>query len=215
MPFRVVGMFTAALLAICIAPGVSAAQDTTLGQDANAQLANTLDALKESQAQQKRLLEELSKKIAEPKKNPWTEATTLVVPLLVALGGWFFAAYQAYQTRADQRAARRSQATEAQTARTEQHLFASLDWFSGQTQRRSIGIAVVKANWDKFEHLQPTWLSLLVSQAIYLLTESEAHRKSHELANLENIMARLLASLEKWNQIARISSAINANRRMR
>jgi hypothetical protein len=95
-----VRVFAATLAAILVAPGVGASQDTNPDQGANVQLANTLNLLTESQAQQKRLLEELSRNIAEPKKNPW-EATMLVAttlgPFLIALGGWIFAASQALE----------------------------------------------------------------------------------------------------------------------
>jgi hypothetical protein len=80
-------MFAATLAAILIAPGVGASQVTNPDQGANVQLANTLNLLTESQAQQKRLLEELSKKIAEPKKNQWKEEATTLLPLIIALGG--------------------------------------------------------------------------------------------------------------------------------
>ena len=103
-----------------------------------------------------------------------------------------FAACQASQTRKEAVDRQDRDLEEARLARLEEHLFSSLDFFSGRTQRRSIGIAVVSANWDQFAHLRPTWTSLLVSQAIYLLTESESHHKTHELQNLKDILHVLL-----------------------
>jgi hypothetical protein len=104
-----VRMFAATLAAILIAPGVGASQVTNPDQGANVQLANTLNLLTESQAQQKRLLEELSKKIAEPKKNQWKEEATTLLPLLIALGGWIFSASQAAGTRREQQETRKEQ----------------------------------------------------------------------------------------------------------
>ena len=67
-------------------------------------------------------------------------------------------------------------------------MFASLDYFSGGTQRRSIGLAVIQANWEKMTHLHSTWLSVLVAQAVYLLSEQDRKKTSqHEITNLNNI----------------------------
>ena len=171
-------------------PPHALAQDTTaLGVD----LQQTLRLLEESQAQEERLLEALTTQLARPERD-WLQFSTLIASFLIAIGGWIFAAVQA--RKAHQAAQRLQEAAleDARLAQMQEHLFASLDFFSGRTQRRSIGIAVVKANWDRFPHLRPTWVSILVSQAIYLLTESGSHHKRHELQNLKDIVALLRRS---------------------
>jgi len=172
---------------LAIQPTLSAQDTTASSRDVQ----KTLRLLEESQSQEKRLLETLSEQLAKPKTS-WPQVSTLMVSFLIAIGGWVFAAYQASQTRKEATRQQDRDLEEAQLSRLEEHLFRSLEFFSGRTQRRSIGIAVVSANWDQFAHLRPTWVSLLVSQAIYLLTESESHKKTHELRNLQDIVNILL-----------------------
>ena len=86
-------------------------------------------------------------------------------------------------------------------ARLEEHVFNSLQWLSGKTQRRSIGIAVIEANWEneKLSHLRATWTSVLVAQAVYLLAEQEREegkQRQHEITNLNNILRILKKATE-------------------
>ena len=172
---------------LAIQSGLSASESTESSQDVQ----NALRLLEENQFQEKRLLEILSDSIEKPNTS-WLQISTLIVSLFIAILGWVFAAYQASETRKEATRQEDRKLMEAQLSRLEEHLFSSLEFFTGRTQRRSIGIAVVSANWDQFEHLRPTWVSLLVSQAIYLLNESKSHKKSHELQNLKDIMNILL-----------------------
>ena len=59
----------------------------------------------------------------------------------------------------------------------------SLKWFEGKTQKRSIGLAIIEANWGDHKDLQKTWTSVLVNQAIYLLTKKSKDKKSAEKSN--------------------------------
>lgn len=108
------------------------------------------------------------------------ETQSLVV-LIVAFGGWIFAALQAWLSYSERRHSRR-----------DQHLFEALSWFSGGTQKRNIGISVVEGYWAEIPHLRRILVTLLVNQAIYLLTQSEQYDSSHERNNLCRIMRLLL-----------------------
>lgn len=107
--------------------------------------------------------------------------TQSLVALIVASGGWIFAALQVWLGY-----------NERKHAVTEQHLFEALSWFSGKTQRRNIGISVVEGYWDEIPHLRGILISLLVNQAIYLLRESKQRESEHERNNLCRIMRLLL-----------------------
>ncbi len=131
-------------------------------------------------------------------KNPWTEPST-IFGLVGTVGGLVGMLVQRLlQLRDEQR-----KNLQAERERLQFHLFDSLKWFEGRTQKRSIGIAVIEANWKTVEAMRPTWLAVLTNQAVYLLTktekteEMEESKKSeksdesdaaHEIANLERIM---------------------------
>jgi hypothetical protein len=98
-------------------------------------------------------------------------------------------------------------------SRLEQHVFESLDYFSGRTQRRSIGLAVIQANWDKMPHLHSTWVSVLVTQAVYLLSEQDRKDTSeHEVTNLNNILRILQRQdVSLWDdQVRELKRALEA-----
>ena len=87
-------------------------------------------------------------------------------------------------------------------ARLEEHVFNSLQWLSGGTQKRSIGIAVIDANWknEKLSHLHETWTSVLVAQAVYLLAEQKRKKnkqRQHEITNANNILKILQKALNE------------------
>lgn len=85
-----------------------------------------------------------------------------------------------------------------QLARDRQsHLYNSLHWFEGDTQKRSLGIAVIEANWNSAKSLHRTWTAVLTNQALYLLGQSGQKDATHEIANLKRIMNLLL--LHKGN----------------
>jgi hypothetical protein len=71
------------------------------------------------------------------------------------------------------------------------HLYEALHWFEGKSQKRSIGIAVIEANWNSTQSLHKTWTSILTNQAIYLLRSSNQDDSAHEIANLKRIMKLL------------------------
>lgn len=115
--------------------------------------------------------------------NPLVLAPILI-GLLSAAAGLGLAFYTERSTRSLQ-----------QKERMESHLLDSLKWFEGGTQKRSIGISVVEANWATYKLLRPTWLAVLVNQAVYLLAETKETRSQHEIENCKRI--RRLLSREK------------------
>lgn len=104
-------------------------------------------------------------------------------------------------------ATQRSNQKLQQQDRMERHLLDSLKWFEGGTQKRSIGVSVVEANWGTHERLRPTWRAVLVSQAVYLLAETKETRSQHEIENCGRV--RRLLALEQKKLSAGQKSAIH------
>jgi len=164
------------------------------------------------------------------KRNPWTEPGA-ILGFLGSLGAiasfliqrWWHR--QAEREAADRAERERKQAAElaererqqeadrAEREKLKSHVLDSLKWFEGKTQPRSIAIAVVEANWSTFKDLHPTWLAILVNQAIYLLKQSDEADSAHELANLDRIMT-LIADNEselRLEQKISVREAVSAN----
>jgi hypothetical protein len=146
--------------------------------------------------------------VGEP-RNPWTEPSTIlgVIGVLGGLGGVLL---QQHWHRNDQEKA----AARAERERLQAHVFDSLKWFEGRSQKRSIGIAVIEGNWSTFDDMRPTWLAILTNQAVYLLAESDSKDASHERANLDRITRLLVchpATLSA-DQNSSIGHAIEENR---
>jgi hypothetical protein len=119
-------------------------------------------------------------KALEEGQSQWSFFRPETVALLIALGGWAMTyqqlRLQQKQHNTEQRRAARSQ------------LLGSLSYFSGKTQNRAVGVAIVEAHWKDWSDLRDTWVGVLVNQAVYLLTESDAKDNLAEHANLERIM---------------------------
>jgi hypothetical protein len=112
-------------------------------------------------------------------RKPWPERWGgFAIGLVAALSGFGIAAYTASRT-----------ADANQRARLETHLYDSLKWFEGGTQKRSIGLSVVEGNWSS-DSMHNTWRGVLVNQATYLLSVSDSDT-DHERQNLERIRIRL------------------------
>tara|TARA_R110002073_G_scaffold307513_1_gene477269 strand:- start:490 stop:1014 length:525 start_codon:yes stop_codon:yes gene_type:complete len=73
-------------------------------------------------------------------------------------------------------------------------VFESLEWFESGTRRRSLGLAVVSANWDQIPEMRGLWTNILVPQAVYLLSEAKRKREAREAKNLANILELLAKS---------------------
>jgi hypothetical protein len=70
-------------------------------------------------------------------------------------------------------------------------LLDSLKWFEGGIQNRAVGLAVIEGHWLDQPELRPTWASVLVSQAVYIISKPEARLPDHEVRNLDRILSLL------------------------
>jgi hypothetical protein len=70
-------------------------------------------------------------------------------------------------------------------------LLDSLKWFEGGIQSRAVGLAVIEGHWVDHPELRPTWTSVLVAQAVYILSKPESELPQHETRNLQRILALL------------------------
>jgi hypothetical protein len=112
-------------------------------------------------------------------RKPWPETWGgILVGVVAALSGFGVAAYTASRA-----------ATDGKEARLETHLYDSLKWFEGKTQKRSIGLSVIEGNW-RHRFMHDTWRGVLVNQATYLLSVSDQDT-DHERQNLERIRVLL------------------------
>jgi hypothetical protein len=119
------------------------------------------------------------------------KALAVVGAILASLGamiGFFLTRYWNTRDHAAEKLERVRASSEAERTNVRNILYESLKWFEGGTQRRSIGIAVVKTSWKAFEEFRALWLEVLVNQSIYLLTASKQERKPHEHENLRRMM---------------------------
>jgi hypothetical protein len=98
-----------------------------------------------------------------------------IVALVVALGGWVLAGattWLNYKTK------------------TEENFYRALDWLSGGTQKRNLGIAAVEGSWH-LRRVRRLSTPLLCSSAVYLLLRSSESGSPNELNNLYRIMAMI------------------------
>ena len=98
------------------------------------------------------------------------------------------------QAAVEREALRRREDRERESLRYEQIILSSLGYFTGKTQKRNVGIAVLQGAWDKAPHLRSIFVPLLVNQALYLLEESEQEEARHERENLDRIMELVIGS---------------------
>ena len=71
----------------------------------------------------------------------------------------------------------------------------ALDWMTGHSQRRNVGIAAVEASWGpgwRRKRFRRLTTPVLCGTALYLLSASEQEDAPHELHNLDRIMNLLL-----------------------
>jgi hypothetical protein len=90
------------------------------------------------------------------------------------------------------RESKRSQAQvvlESQRTRAQE----ALEWMTGESQRRNVGIAAIEASWTRWQdgEFQNLVIPVLCGSATYLLSASDQTDKGHELYNLDRIMALL------------------------
>jgi hypothetical protein len=117
--------------------------------------------------------------LSQQDKGSWGDpkSITAIVAVLVALLSLGFAVLQFHLNRKDQ-----------QRAKIKEQLLGALQWFGKGIQERSIGIAVITAHWDDAPDLRKIWVSVLVSQALQILTRSEKQTDQTNSDNLNQIM---------------------------
>jgi hypothetical protein len=71
-------------------------------------------------------------------------------------------------------------------------IYTALHHFTGGTQNRNVGIAVIEQSWTAMPDTKALVRPLLVNQAIYLLTNSKEVNDLHERDNLKRIMSLVL-----------------------
>jgi hypothetical protein len=120
------------------------------------------------------------------KANPWLNPP-VIIAITVATAGWAIALFQFFGNRQQ---------------RIWELLLESLRWFEGGTQARSIGIALVESKWQHHEEFRSRWTSILMNQAIYLLTRKKERDAIHERANLYRIMNLLIETVDPSGHIA-------------
>ena len=135
------------------------------------------------------LLERINKiEDKQKKEDPWLQPP-IVLAFVIAVAGWVIAIFQFFGNRGQ---------------RTWELLLESLRWFEGGTQPRSIGIALVESKWAFHPEFRGRWASILVNQAIYLLTRKNDRDAIHERANLYRIMDLLINKVDQSGLIGKI-----------
>lgn len=86
----------------------------------------------------------------------------LIAALSASISGYLVARYSLKQS-----------ANDAESARLEAHLFESLSYFAGEEESRSLGIAIIEANWKSKPLMRETWKSVLVQQALLILLSTK------------------------------------------
>ncbi|VVB97551.1 Uncharacterised protein [uncultured archaeon] len=99
-----------------------------------------------------------------------------IITLIVALGGWGLAAFIAWLNYRQ---------------KSDEIFYHALDWLSGKSQRRNLGIAAIEAYWEN-NRFRDMSISLLINSAIYLILESHQEDAEHELNNLSRMMNLVL-----------------------
>lgn len=115
-------------------------------------------------------------------------AVTGAVSIVLAVIG-----LQDRQREADERRQLQCQAeVERTSSRQEEHIIRALDYFTGHTQRRNVGIAIVEGYWHARPDLRGILIPLLANQAVYLLEGSKQREAIHEADNCRRIVELLL-----------------------
>lgn len=109
------------------------------------------------------------------------------VKWVIASGGWIvalFTVWIGYRERRD--------------AREEETLREALGYFTGGTQKRSIGIAFLEGRFREDKRFQDIWVPVIANQFVYLLVQTKSDDETHEIRNLVR-MFRLLSSIHNFS----------------
>jgi hypothetical protein len=148
------------------------------------------DRLSPTEAMLLQRIDEAERKIEM--HNPWLQPA-VAIACVAALIGWGLALLQYFGNK---------------NLRVWELMLESLRWFEGGTQKRSIGIALVESKWDIHQEFHGRWASILMNQAIYLLTRKDDRDEVHERANLYRIMNLLIDKVDPSGHIAKLERDI-------
>jgi len=98
--------------------------------------------------------------------------------------------------------------------RTEQEykvLLQALEYLTGGSQKRSVGIALIEGLWEKNYPYHRSLLPALINQSVYLLLETEKRDARHQMYNWLRIMDLILRAPclpELYEHYSEISHAL-------
>ena len=101
--------------------------------------------------------------------------------MLAALGGWLLAGFLAFTSFLERRTQQRHGV-----------LLKALEYLTGGSQNRSVGIALIEGLWVKRFPYAESLVPALTNQAVYLLLETESRDGRHQFHNWLRIMKLLL-----------------------
>ena len=99
-----------------------------------------------------------------------------ILTLIVAAGGWIVVIIQTWIGYLERR-----------NSHKDEILLKSVDYFTGGTQKRSIGISMVEGMIKTNKEYYPVIVPLLANQFVYLLLQSDTASPIHEERNLVRI----------------------------
>jgi hypothetical protein len=97
--------------------------------------------------------------------------------MVAAIGGWVVAAILAITGYRERRENQRHMV-----------LLQALEYLTGGSQKRSIGIALIEGLWERGHPFHRSLLPALINQAVYLLLETESREGRHQFQNWCRIM---------------------------
>jgi hypothetical protein len=182
----------AALASVLALPRHSPAQSANLSVAASAPVASVPSNAELVWLKDSIVSDVVAKSAPKPEKG-WSEPTVLVSAgaVLLAIASLTFSFYQFRRNRVDSIKWKKRDSRANRQAK----LLDSLKWFEGGIQNRAVGIAVIEGHWVDQPELRSTWASVLVSQAVYIISKPEAKLPQHEARNLERILALLRRSV--------------------
>lgn len=99
-----------------------------------------------------------------------------MVTLIAAAGGWIVAVVTLLFGYLERR-----------SAREEERLAKTMDYFDGGSQRRSIGISMIEGVWAKNPRYHNVLVPLIANQIVYLLLSTDSH-DAHNERNLVRLV---------------------------
>lgn len=121
--------------------------------------------------------------------------------MVAAIGGWLLALFFALTTYLERR-----------TQQKHGVLLKALEYLTGGSQNRSIGIALIEGLWSKKHPFAESLLPALTNQSIYLLLETESRSGRHQFHNwlrIMNLMMKVPYREQHFMYYAEILNAVD------